>query len=104
MYKKSEIDIFNKSRNSLNPIPEQVLSIIIGSLLGDAHAERRRDSAGKRGNTRIVFQQEDSNMEYLLSNWGILSTFGYTPSEKVPKLLTRIGKGDKIRRYIKFST
>lgn len=93
----NQLNQLNKHRNWLNPIPQEVLSIIIGSLLGDAHAEKRGDT------TRITFQQEDSNMEYLLHNWKTLSCYGYV-SQETPKLATRIGQNGKLRRVIRFRT
>jgi hypothetical protein len=47
-----------KAVNRIDPHSQDVLSIIIGSLLGDAYADRRF------GNTRISFHQEQSNADY----------------------------------------
>lgn len=48
--------------SSTTPIPIKIRDIIIGTLLGDAQAERR-------GNTRIVFKQsiKHAAILYLLS-------------------------------------
>lgn len=45
----------------IGPHNKDILSIIFGSLLGDAHAERRTT-----GGTRICFQQEHSHRAYIL--------------------------------------
>jgi ubiquinol-cytochrome c reductase cytochrome b subunit len=48
-----------KSLNRIGPHNYEILTIIFGSLLGDAHAE-------KHGNgTRICFYQESSHKNYL---------------------------------------
>lgn len=54
-------------------LDDSILSILIGTLLGDAHAE-------KRTNTRISFQQEDSNKDYLLSLWHTFMSAGLCSS------------------------
>ena len=69
----------------------------MGSLLGDAYAE-------KHGNgTRICFQQEHTNSQYLMWFHSYLSKFGYC-SETKPKVTTRLGKGGKLRYISRFKT
>lgn len=46
----------------IGPHNKDIISILYGSLLGDAHAEKRAKGKG----TRISFYQEDSHSEYLL--------------------------------------
>lgn len=95
-----------KSYHRIGPHLEKIISIIFGTLLGDSFAERRKYKTQKgvvKGGTRICFQQEDSNMEYLMSFWKEIAEMGYCRLEK-PKLLKRIGKHGKIRRYYKFNT
>jgi hypothetical protein len=68
-YKKNFLgkNIFNKlfitSRGvtciNIGPHNKDILSIIIGTLLGYTHLEKRKDS------TRIIFEQCQRNMEYL---------------------------------------
>jgi len=59
-----------KGEERIGPHNEEILSIIIGSLLGDAHAERRSylsiSKLDKKGNTRISFHQGSPNVEYLM--------------------------------------
>lgn len=83
----------------IGPHSEKIISIIYGTLLGDSFAEKRIESGG----TRISFQQEDTNMEYLMKFHKDISEMGYCSKNK-PEILTRIGKGGKIRRYYKFHT
>ena len=86
-----------KSKNRIGPHNYDILCILIGSLLGDAFAE-------KHGNgTRICFQQEYLNSQYLMWFHNYLSKFGYC-SETTPKILTRLGKGGKIRYVSRFKT
>lgn len=86
----------------IGPHPINILSIIVGSLLGDAHAERRITNKIK-GNTRITFKQSGRNIQYLLWNWQIFSSHGYC-SSIIPKLVKSIGKGNKVYFNIKFNT
>jgi len=51
-----------KGQYRIGPHSEDIISIIIGSLLGDAHAEKKLKGVG----TRIRFFQEDSHIEYIL--------------------------------------
>lgn len=75
----------------IGPHHIDVLTILIGSLLGDGSLERKG-----RG-TRFCFYQEKSHAEYLLWLHSCLSKLGYCKSE-VPKIITRSGlKGS---RYI----
>lgn len=95
-----------KSQNRIGPHPEKIISIIFGTLLGDSYAERREYSTSKglvKGGTRICFQQEDSNVEYLMAFWKDIAEMGYCRQEK-PKMLERIGRLGKTRRYYKLST
>lgn len=75
-----------------------VLSIIIGSLLGDASAEHRA------GSTRIRFQQEYSHAVYIQHLWSLLFKLGYC-SALPPDIMTRKGSGDDEVRFVgRFST
>jgi ubiquinol-cytochrome c reductase cytochrome b subunit len=81
----------------IGPHNYDILCILIGSLLGDSYAE-------KHGNgTRFCFQQEHSNNAYLLWFHNFISKLGYCNSE-TPKILTRLGKGGKIRQLSRFKT
>lgn len=83
----------------IGPHNKDVLSIIFGSLLGDAHAEKRLHSVG----TRICFFQEDSHIEYLLSIHKFLAESGYC-NTKIPVVTKRLGNKGKLRKIVRFST
>lgn len=86
-----------KSQNRIGPHNYKILCILMVSLLGDAYAE-------KHGNgTRICFQQEHFNFQYLMWFHSYLSKFGYC-SETKPKITTRIGNGGKLRYISRFKT
>lgn len=85
------------SHQRIGPHNYDVLCLFYGALMGDAYAEKRA------GSTRICFQQESSNAEYLGWLHRFLSEKGYC-NEKKPKLQKRIGKGGKIRFLMRFKT
>jgi len=74
-----------------------VYSLIFGSLLGDSYAEKRG------GSTRIILQQEESNVAYLHWFHQYLAQREYC-SEKKPRLERRIGPRGKIRFYCRVRT
>lgn len=80
----------------IGPHNIDILSIIFGSLLGDAQAEKRKSG------TRFTFYQEGSHNEYLLFLHKIISELGYS-NTKIPIITNRLSKG-KIRKIIRFST
>lgn len=86
-----------KSFQRIGPHNIQELSVIFGSLLGDAFAEFRN------GGTRICFQQENSNASYLYMLHSLFAKHGYCNPKK-PKLQYRIGKQGKKRFVIRFKT
>lgn len=81
----------------IGPHNHDVISVIFGSLLGDAHGEKRASG------TRICFAQEAKNSSYLLYLHNFFATKGYCNPE-IPKRATRLGLKGKIREYTKFST
>lgn len=81
----------------IGPHNYDILSILIGSILGDCSAETRSDS------TRFCFQQEGPHSEYLLWLHKLIANLGYC-SVTVPKLLTRLGTGGKLRYVLRFKT
>jgi ubiquinol-cytochrome c reductase cytochrome b subunit len=81
----------------IGPHNIDLLSILIGSLLGDAFAE-------KHGNgTRIAFYQEDSHSAYLLWFHHYIAQLGYCNGTR-PKLTKRLGLKGKVRTVIRFKT
>ncbi|ONH70860.1 Cytochrome b mRNA maturase bI2 [Saccharomyces cerevisiae] len=95
------LNITNKKdiNNNIGPLNIDILSIIYGSILGDGHAEKRKGGKG----TRIVFQQEYCNINYLYYLHSLLANLGYC-NTNLPLIKTRLGKKGKIRQYLKFNT
>jgi ubiquinol-cytochrome c reductase cytochrome b subunit len=83
----------------IGPHNKDILSIIFGSLLGDAHADKRLLGTG----TRISFYQEGIHIQYILYLHKILSDSGYC-NPKIPILRSRLGTKGKVRKVIRFST
>ena len=92
---KKEFHTISKSklRSDLRIGPHNldVISVLIGSILGDTHLEKRKNGIG----TRIIFEQSNLNVEYLMWYHKFFSTRGYCTLNK-PKLKTRIKKGNKV--------
>ena len=83
----------------IGPHNKDVISIIFGSLLGDAYGEKRFLGVG----TSFKFSQEGVHVEYILFLHKLLSDLGYCNS-KLPTITTRIGSKGKLRKIVKFST
>jgi ubiquinol-cytochrome c reductase cytochrome b subunit len=88
-----------KGIDRIGPHDKDIYSIIFGSLLGDAHAERRKGGVG----TRISFQQENPHVSYLLWLHNFLASRGYC-NETIPTVQTRLGKNGVVRKYSRFHT
>lgn len=85
--------------NLIGPLNTDIISIIYGSMLGDAHAERRAGGVG----TRILFFQESSHQDYLLYLHSLVANLQYC-SATVPVISTRLGSKGRLRQVIRFST
>jgi ubiquinol-cytochrome c reductase cytochrome b subunit len=81
----------------IGPHNFDILSILIGSMLGDCSAELRS------GSTRFCFQQEGSHIAYLLWFHSFVANLGYC-APNIPKILTRLGEGGLIRKVLRFKT
>ena len=81
----------------IGPHNFDILSILFGSLLGDAHAEYR----GK--GTRICFYQEAKHSAYLMWLHNIISNLGYCNPIK-PEIQKRLGKKGVVRNVVRFKT
>jgi ubiquinol-cytochrome c reductase cytochrome b subunit len=79
------------SKNWIGPHNIDIISIIIGSTLGDTHLEKRKNGRG----TRVKFEQSNRNVEYLMWFHAYLSSRGYCSSTK-PKLRIRIKQKGKV--------
>lgn len=76
--------------NFIGPHDFETLCIIFGTLLGDAHIQKRRNS------TRVSFRQCAAHKEHLFSLWEYFNNKGYTSASK-PELKTYIHKKTKKR-------
>lgn len=76
-----------RSYQRIGPHNIDILSILIGSLLGDGHMEKRGQGLG----VRVKFEQSSKNVEYLMWFHSYLSTRGYCRLEK-PEMKKRIKK------------
>jgi hypothetical protein len=83
----------------IGPHNKDILSILFGSLLGDAYAEFRLKGNG----TRITFYQEGSHVSYLIWLHKLISELGYC-NTNLPKITTRLGKKGVVRKIIRFKT
>jgi ubiquinol-cytochrome c reductase cytochrome b subunit len=88
-----------KGMHRIGPHNKDVISIIIGSLLGEGHGEKRLLGKG----TRFNFYQEAVHVKYLLFLHKLFSELGYC-NPNLPIITTRLGSKGKIRKIIRFST
>jgi hypothetical protein len=88
-----------KANLRIGPHNKDILSILFGSLLGDAHAEFRLKGKG----TRISFYQEGSHVSYLIWLHKLISELGYC-NTNLPNITTRLGKKGVVRKIIRFKT
>lgn len=86
-----------KADERIGPHNKEVLSVIIGSMLGDSNGEKHGQG------TRFILQQEESNMEYLFWFYRFFAERGYCSNIK-PKISIRLGKNGKIRYYYRIRT
>ena len=86
-----------KAEQRIGPHNLDILCLIFGSLLGDAHAEYR----GK--GTRICFYQESKHSAYLMLLHNIISNLGYC-NHIEPKIQKRLGKKGVVRNVVRFKT
>jgi len=83
----------------IGPHNTDIISIIFGSLLGDAHGEKILLGVG----TRFSFYQEAIHVKYMLFLHKLFSELGYCNS-KLPIITTRLGSKGKIRKRVRFTT
>jgi MFS family permease len=79
------------SRDRIGPHNIDIISIIVGSTLGDTHLEKRKNGIG----TRIIFEQSSNNVEYLMWFYNYFANRGYC-SNTIPKLQIRIRQKGKV--------
>jgi ubiquinol-cytochrome c reductase cytochrome b subunit len=88
-----------KGDKRIGPHNRDIYSIIFGSLLGDAYAEKRNKGIG----TRISFYQENTHLAYIIWLHKNLSNLNYCNSN-LPKIQTRLGKKGIVRKVLRFHT
>jgi hypothetical protein len=89
----------NTLESNPDPCHNDIISIIWGSLLGNAQAEYLSFKQG----TRVNFFQEGIHTEYILFLHRLFSQLGYCDN-KLPKITTRLGAKGKIYKKVEFST
>jgi ubiquinol-cytochrome c reductase cytochrome b subunit len=87
------------SHKRIGPHNLKVIQVIIGSLLGDGHLEKRYKGIG----TRLIIEQTSRNVEYLMWLYNFFYVQGYCTSLK-PKIFKRIKKNNVVYYGCKFNT
>lgn len=87
---------FNADKR-IGPHNRDIISFLVGSLLGDGYAERMSS-----GGVRFTFRQSAIRKEYLFWLHNFLNTRGYC-SNNLPVYYTQI-TGDKLLGYYRFGT
>lgn len=103
--KPNFIKLFTSNNNNnkltsgqrIGPHNLDIISIIIGSTLGDTYLEKRNIG------TRIIFEQSNKNVEYLMWFHSYFSIRGYCNNQK-PKLNKRIRKNGEIFFHYRINT
>lgn len=88
-------NLFSKER--VGPHNEDVLSVLVGNLLGDGYGEKRKNS------TRFQIHMSSKNAEYVFWLHKFFYEKGYS-SPKKPIVKKQIGKKNSIYFSIKFKT
>lgn len=83
-----------KAANRIGPHHEDVISVIVGSLLGDGYANKRSVEG-----TRLCYRQSIIHQDYLFWLYEFFYSRGYCSSLK-PRMYTRtIKKGEQVQTY-----
>jgi hypothetical protein len=80
-----------KSSDKIGPHSLDVISVIVGSMLGNTQLEKRKTGLG----TRIIFVQCNNSVEYLVWFHKFFAERGYCNTNK-PKLTKIIAKNNKV--------
>ena len=86
-----------KPNRRIGPHNEEVISVIVGSLLGDGYAERLQN-----GGVRVRFRQQVKHKEYIFWLHGFLYERGYC-TKNLPVLFEQ-KYGDKTYQAYRFGT
>lgn len=88
-------NLFSKER--VGPHNEDVISVLVGNLLGDGYGEKRKNS------TRFQIHMSSRNVEYVFWSFKFFAEKGYS-SPKKPVVKKQIGKKNIIYFSIKWKT
>nr|YP_010194659.1 hypothetical protein LK112_mgp13 [Conidiobolus taihushanensis]QZZ81398.1 hypothetical protein [Conidiobolus taihushanensis] len=83
-----------KANKRIGPHNKEIISVIIGSLLGDAYANRKSIEG-----IRIVYKQGIKNKEYLFWLYELFYKQGYCTNLLPRKYTRKLKKGDEIKEY-----
>jgi ubiquinol-cytochrome c reductase cytochrome b subunit len=83
--------------NRIGPHPEDIISVLVGSLLGDGHGERLSD-----GGVRFTFKQSDIHKNYFFWLYYFFNSRGYC-NNNIPVIMIQHSKS-KIYNYYYFRT
>jgi hypothetical protein len=86
-----------KAKNRIGPHNEEIISILVGSLLGDVHGERLSN-----GGVRFRFKQSIIHKDYLFFLYYKFLNLGYT-NNILPRLVTQ-KLNNKIFEAYRFDT
>nr|QBM09632.1 hypothetical protein [Dactylella sp.] len=89
----------NQTPKTEGPLSPYIVSVIFGSLLGNANVEQNKDG----NKARIKFFQERIVVKYLLWVHNSLATAGYC-NPNAPKFTRKLGVNGKVLKVIKFSS
>jgi hypothetical protein len=87
------------SKERIGPHNIDIISMLIGSTLGETHLEKRTNNIG----TRVIFEQSNINVEYLMWFHNYFSSRGYCSFTK-PKLKKRITQKNKVYYQYRFNS
>jgi hypothetical protein len=95
---KNKKNFYTKgSRERFGPHREDVISTLVGGLLGDCSAEKRSNA------TRFSFHVSSKNVRYIRSLHKLFADNGYCNS-KIPDIREEIGTNNKVYYTVRFKT
>jgi LAGLIDADG DNA endonuclease family len=97
LYKRTFYTSRLGSEKRIGPHNQDVISTIVGNLLGDGFAEKRNNA------TRFHIHMSSKNADYIFSLHLFFAQKGYCSLEK-PKVKKQIGKNNRVYYSIKFRT
>src|SRR5947209_208963 len=83
-----------KAANRIGPHHEDVISVIVGSLLGDCYANKRSVEG-----TRLCYRQSIVHKDYLFWLYEFFYSRGYCSNLEPRMYIRTIKKGEQIEKY-----